>query len=285
MTTVSGSVRDAKDQADRAVARASPVIAKLVRAGYAAKGFVYVIVGLLAVLAAVGASRSDATGSRGAMDAIVGQPFGMVLLVMVALGLAMYALWQFFRAARDPEHYDHGKKTIFRRVSYAVSGIVHAGLVIAAVKTMIGAARSGDDEGARGWTATLMSYPMGQWLVAIAGLIVAGFGVRQVYKGFKTDLDDQLSIGQVNPSWRKITLWTCRLGMVARGIVFAIAGIFLLVAAQREDPNEARGIGGALDSLQRQPYGPWLLGAVALGLMAYGLYLFIVARYRRIEVA
>jgi hypothetical protein len=287
-TPSSPSVAGVKDDVQAAAVRAKPWVAKLVRLGYAAKGFVYCVVGVLAFQAAFGsAGEGETTGSRGAMDAILRQPFGRILLGTVAVGLAGYALWQFFRTAFDPEHdsNDHGPKSLGRRAMYLLSAVIHTALVVAAVKTLMGTAGAHDDNAqAQGWTATFMSYPYGRWLVGLGGLGIAIYGLMQVRKGYRSDLDKQLALGSMSSTAHRLAILAGRFGIAARGIVFVVIGALLVMAAYHEDSDEARGLGGALDTLQQQAYGPWLLGAVALGLIAYGLYLFIRARYRRIDL-
>lgn len=270
----------------RAIHKASPFVEKLARFGYAAKGVVYVIVGTLAAMAAFG-TGGETTGSRGALHTIMDQPFGQVMLGLVAVGLFGYALWQFVRAVEDPENEGSDGKALAKRATFLISGIIHLGLVLAAIRLLTGsmAGRGGDDAGTQDWTATLMSYPAGQWLVAAVGLIIGGYGIGQAVKGYRSDLDDQLELHSLSPGPHRWTIRISRFGMIARGVVFMIIGALLVVAAVHNDPSEAKGVGGALDALARQPYGPWLLGAVALGLVAYGLYQFILARYRHIEVA
>jgi hypothetical protein len=140
-----------------------------------------------------------------------------------------------------------------------------------------------DDRGIEKWTAWLMSFPAGAWLVGAAGVFIIGYGAHQLYKAWTTDLDDQLSLGRMGPTAARWTVRFSRFGMAARGVVFGIMGTFLVIAAFRSDPGEAKGVGGALHALQQQPYGPVLLAVVALGLIAYGAYELIRARYRRIE--
>ena len=286
MTTINRATNDVKRGAGSAAVHAKPTVAKLIRLGYAAKGLVYVIVGALAALAAFGGRGGETTGSRGAMDTIMEQPFGRTLLGVVAVGLAGYVLWQLFRAAKDPEHADDGAKSWGRRAMYLGSGLIHAGLVVAAARMVMdgGGGSTDDNANARGWTATFMSYPYGRWLVGLTGLGIAGFGLYQIYKGYKADLDKQLAMGRMGAGAHRFAVMMGRLGIAARGIVFAIIGGLLAMAAYHENPSEAKGLGGALDTLAAQQYGPWLLGAVALGLVAYGIYLFIRARYRRIEL-
>jgi len=285
MTRAINPVDRIQAEVHRAALHASPAIAALARLGYAAKGVVYVLIGGLAFMTAIG-SRQDTEGSRGALQTLIDEPFGRVILTLIAFGLAGYAVWCFVRAFFDPERAGTGAKGIAKRAFQFLKGVVHAALVIAVVDMIRGAAASaggGDDEGIRDWTAWLMSFPLGVWLVGGVGLGVMAYGAVQVYKGWTSDLDDQLSLARMGPGAARWTVRFSRFGMAARGVVFGIIGVFLVLAAYRANPQEVKGVGEALATLQRQPYGPFLLGAVALGLIAYGLYQFILARYRRIE--
>ena len=287
MTQLTKPVRDLHAQAEQAVRdaalHAGPAITFLARAGYAAKGVVYGLVGGLALLAAVG-SRGQTTGSRGALRTLLDQSFGQVLLGVIAAGLAGYALWCFVRAIVDPERDGNDAKGLGKRAFQFAKGVVHAGLVVAAIGMIRGTGDGGgDDRGIEKWTAWLISFPLGIWLVGLAGAAVIGYGARQLYRAWTTDLDDQLSLGKMGPTAHAWTIRFSRFGMAARGVVFGVIGTFLVIAAFHSNPSEARGVGGALQALEQQPYGPVLLGVVALGLIAYGAYELIRARYRRID--
>ena len=284
---VTPSARDigaeAQQAAQRAVMHASPAIVALARAGYAAKGVTYGLVGALSLMAAVG-SGGEVTGSKGALAFILDQPFGHVLLAIVGVGLAGYALWCFVRAIVDPEDDGHDAKGLGKRAFQFFKGVVHVMLVLAVVGMVRGIGGGGDDDrGIELWTAKLMSFPLGIWLVGIAGACVIAYGVRQIQRAWTTDLDDQLSLGRMGPAARRWTVRVSRFGMAARGVVFGVIGAFLINAAWKTNPHEATGIGGALEALRRQPYGTALLAVVALGLIAYGVYELIRAMYRRIE--
>jgi hypothetical protein len=282
---------DVQARLNRAAIHASPAIAALARAGFAAKGVVYVLVGGLALLAAIGSRlpfdtpHGATTGSRGALRTLLDQPYGRAILIAVAIGLAGYALWCFVRAFLDPERDGTDFKGVAKRVGNFGKGVIHVALVVAVVRMLRGTGSGGGDDGqgARDWTAWLMSFPMGQWLVALVGLGVTGYGARQIYRAWVSKLDDPLNLGQMSPGGRAWTVRFSRFGMAARGVVFGIIGMFLVVAAYRSNPREVKGVGEALATLERQPYGPILLGVVALGLISYGLFQFILARYRRIE--
>ena len=268
-------------QGRRAVREAGPWVERLARLGYASRGLVYVVVGGLAAQAAVG-NRGGPTGSEGAMLAIVHQPFGRALLAVVALGLAGYALYRLVQAALDPEGKGSDAKGAVARAGYALSGVLHAGLALTAARmALAGGGSAREDAGRR--TATLLEQPFGKWLAVAIGAGLVGFGGYQLYRAYASDPAKRLDLSGIGAEART---WFCRLGRAgwaARGVVFALMGVFLVRAALHSNPGEARGIGGALESLRDRAYGPWLLGLVALGLIGYGVFEVVKARYRRIR--
>lgn len=270
----------------RAAAReAAPWVERLARLGYAAKGVVYLIIGGIAARAAFG-SGERVQGSQGALRTILEQPFGRFLLALVALGLAGYAVWRFVQAGLDPEH---GGRTdgggAAKRAGYAISGVIHAGLALAALRMVTGGGGGQGGDRTADWTATLMRQPAGRWLVAAVGLGILGYGAHALYRAWAVKLDKQLDLSRLGPAARTWAVRSGRAGIAARGVVFLVMGFFLVRAAQHSDPGEARGLDGALQALQQQSYGPWILGLVALGLVGYGIYQLVEARYRRIRPA
>ncbi|ODA67702.1 hypothetical protein A7A08_01737 [Methyloligella halotolerans] len=249
-------------------AKPSNLLETMARVGYSARGLVYMMVGGLAALAAIG-SGGDVTGSKGAMQSFLSQPMGWILLGLIALGLLFFAIWRILQATTDADCGDiSGSKAVTKRAICVVSGIVYFGLAWWAGKLALGFASSGSgDSGAKGWTAWLLSQPFGAWLVAAGGLIIAGVGLRFAWKAFTEDFSEGL---RGEPSEWLGTLGT--VGYAARGIVFVMIGIFLIVAGYQSDPSNAEGLGGALRSLQEQPYGWILLGLTALGLAAFGAF-------------
>ncbi len=279
------------DDRHEAQEQAKDKLETLARFGYAAKGVVYLTVGILAAMAAFGGPGDGETGgSKNALAAIVSQaPLGNWLVGLIGIGLAGYAVWQFVRAAMNPEHDGAGK-----RVFYAISGVLHTLLVIFCFGLIFGGQGSGGgseggsggggEGGPQGFTATVMSYPWGQWLVGIIGIGIAGFGVQQLIKAFKAKVAEKLALYDLSAKARDAVVQVGRVGIAARGVVFGIIGVSFVVVAWQHDPSEARGLGGALRTLQDQPWGWVMLGIVALGLIAYGLYEFVKARYRIIHV-
>jgi Domain of Unknown Function (DUF1206) len=264
-------------------AASHPWVERLARLGYAAKGLVYFVVGLLAAQAAFG-SGGKTTNTSGALETIVTQPFGKFLLGIVTLGLIGYALWRFVQTILDPE--DCGKemnaKRIAKRLGYAFSAIAYFSLAVTSIKLLIMGSSSSDSDSVEDWTIYFLNQPFGRWLVVLLGLTVICVGISYLYQAYKGKFCRYFKLYQMSPTEQIWALRLGRFGIAARGIVFGIIGIFMVLAAIQLDGTQARGFGGALAVLGKQPFGPWVLGVVALGLIAYGIYSVIEARYRHI---
>lgn len=257
----------------------------LARFGFAAKGIVYMIIGALAVQVAIG-SGGQTTGPSGAFASLLNAPFGQVLLGLVAVGLFGYAVWRFVQAWLDPDDEGSDTEGIVKRIGFAISGIIYTGFGIQATRLALGSgSASGGESQAQHWTARLMSQPFGVWLVGIVGLIVIGVGLYQFYRAYSAKFVNKLKTLEMNHQERTWAERAGRVGFAARGVVYLIIGGFLAVSALRTNPQEAVGFGEALQKLAQQPYGPWLLGLVAAGLVAYGFFAIVLARYRRIVIA
>jgi hypothetical protein len=283
MGQTGSAVKDAKEAADDVAEKVGkhPWTERLARVGYAAKGVVYIVVGALATLTALGFG-GQAKGTQGAMRSIARQPFGTVMLSIVAFGLIAYVIWRWVQAVTDADDKGTKAKGIALRLGYAGSGFIYAGLSYSAARIVFGARDDGRPSAAESWTATVMAFPYGNWLVILAALGVMGYGVYQCYKGYSAKFRKRLKTGEMS---ERGVLWATRsgrAGFIARGIVFLIVGGFLIQAAWHYDSSKAEGLDGVLQAIIRQSFGPWLLGGIALGLVAYGLYMLIEARYRRI---
>lgn len=253
----------------------------LARLGYAARGIVSLIVGVLALLAATGRG-GGATDSKGALQTILVQPLGAVLLAAVALGLFSFALWRVFQAVLDADGRGTGPKAIAARAGQAVSAVVYVGLGVFAVSLLLGREQGGGENAARDWTAWLLAQPFGRWLVGGVGLAVAGAALAMAAKAWTASFQRNLACDAASARW---IVPLGRTGYAARAVVFLVVGGFLATAAYQLDPSEARGLGGALLALQAQPFGRALFALVALGLAAFGAFEIAEARYRRIDAA
>jgi hypothetical protein len=283
MTSAKASIEKARREAKATLDGVAkhPWTEWLARFGYAAKGAVYIVVGVLASMAALGWGGGSLTDTRGAMETIELQPFGKIVLGFVAVGLGSYTLWRWVQAAADADDKGSDAKGLAIRFGYFGSGLVYAGLAFSAVKIIFDA--SGEERGnsPRAWASWVMGFPFGYLLVALAGLSVVGFGLYQIYKGYKAKFRKRLKVGEMGErkDWGVLV---GRVGYAARGVVFCVVGYFLIQAAFFFNPEEAQGLDGVLHALTRQAFGTLLLSVIAVGLIAYGLFALVESRYRRI---
>lgn len=252
----------------------------MARLGYGARGIVYCLVGGLALLAAFG-SGGQTGGSRSALQTLLSQPFGRIWLVAIAVGLLGFAAWRVVEAVTDADHRGTEWKALGVRAAHLVSGGIYASLALFAVNLALGQATGGgEDQAAQGWTAWLLAQPFGQWLVGLIGAAVAATGFGFLWKGWRGEVTAYLALPAGAERW---AVPMGRLGFAARGIVFVLVGGFLVLAAWHGNSSEVHGLGGALQSLQAQPYGWALLGIVAAGLFAFGVFGLVQARYRHLD--
>jgi hypothetical protein len=278
------TTREAKQTARKTAH--SPLAQALARLGYAAKGLVYFLLGVL-TLEAVFGKHAVSTDRNDVIRAIHNHAFGSVILAIIAVGLFGYALWCLALAIFDLDGYGTKAKGIFTRIGYAAVGVSYIGLALAAAKLDGGSGNGGKstNTNARDWTARLLAHSWGVAVLIIAGLVVIGVAAALAQQAYKAAFMRTMQSGQMSQTVRKSVKFTARLGLSALAVVFAIIGLFLIVAAAHRNPNQAKGLGGALQELINQPFGHALLFVVALGLIAYGLYSFAEARYRRIGAA
>jgi hypothetical protein len=284
---MTGIANHAAANAANTARQLSPAIERLARVGYAAKGVVYVLIGALAARAALG-TGGRTTDSRGALAAIGNGAFGTILLGVIALGLLGYAAWRFVAAATDAERAGDEPKGIAKRLASAGRGVLYAGLAVQAIRLMRGAGGATETGSGGGrsedWTARLMAVPYGRWLVAAVGLGIVAYAVYQLYRAYAAKVRKHLDLGRLSAEAQRAVVAIGRFGIGARGVVFLVIGWFLVRAARQADASEATGMAEALRTLQQQPYGKWILALVGLGFIAYGLYEFVNARFRRIAV-
>ena len=251
----------------------------LARAGLVARGVVFGVIGVLALKLALG-SGGKTTNQQGALETIARQPFGVVLLVIVAIGLAGYAFWRLFSAAIGPR--DSADDGVRERVPALASGIVYAAICFTAVKILIGGHATSGASNPKHATAGVLGWPGGPVLVTIAGLILIGVALFQGYQGVSRKFCEEARTDEMRPGIRRAYVALGVFGFLARMIVFLLAGYGLIKAALDYNPRNAIGLDGALQKLAHSSYGPLLLGIVAAGLIGFALYCIADARYRRL---
>jgi fumarate reductase subunit D len=255
---------------------------RLARGGLVARGVVYVVVGLLAVQIARG-DRQERADKQGALQAVVRQPLGRVLVLGLAIGFAGYALWRLIEAAVGPGDEDDARKAMAKRVGYAARGLLYAGFSWTAAKMFVRSTNGASNSNPQAdWTARVLGWPGGRLLVAAVGVAVVAGGVYLGWRGLSRTFRKRLKSAQMSPAERRWILRFGAAGMVARMVVSVLIGVFLIAAAVQHRPDESVGIDGALKALADRSFGPALLVVVAFGLVAYGLYSFAEARYRRV---
>lgn len=272
------TVRVGRRHAVRAMA-GHPWIERLTRFGFVVRGLIYFIPGVLALGLALGV-RGAATTTSGAIEMIGRQPYGRILLIVVAAGLAGYALWGMIRVFLDPMQRGHSFRGLARRVGYGGSAIAYAWLFVVTVRLLMGGSRRGESHD---WVTRWLSRPFGAAVVALAGIWTAGAGIAEIVRGCRGSFEKDLRTERMSPLEHRLAAWMGRTGIVARGLVLAIIGVtFLFVVVHPTSPHEL-GMSGALLALARQPFGRFLLGGVATGLISFGLYSALCSRWARMR--
>jgi len=254
----------------------------LPRLGYVSRGLVYALVGMLSVGLVLGAG-GETTDKQGAIASISSYGLGKVLLAIVVVGLVGYSLWGFFRALVDPYQKGTGPKALAERAGYVVSGFSYGALVFPTMRLILDTgskaeiAAGGDAES---WTtAWLLSQPLGYWLVIAAGVVAIVGGLGQMYQAFSAGFRKDFKREEMNAREMKWAVRFGRFGHAARGVVFILFGVFIVRAALLLNPQEVRGLDETLQVLRQQSYGPVILGLVALGLISFGIYSVLCARW------
>lgn len=261
-------------------ARTEDVRDRAAAVGLAGKGALYLVVGLIAVRVALGGPGEGSQGQTGAIRSLAGEPFGQVLLWILAIGLSGYAVWRLLQTLGNPDEESAAKAALWR-VSYLVRAVVYGGLAALTWQVLLrgSSALGGDGQGSQQATAMVLGWPGGRWVVGAVGAVVVGVGLYQGRKAISGSFMDDLALRGWAASNRTAVRRLGRAGYASRTVVYALVGVFVLRAAWQHDPEEARGLDGALQELAQQPWGTGLLLVVAAGLAAYGLYCLVVAPY------
>jgi hypothetical protein len=270
-TSAPGAVTTARRASD------SPAAHLLARAGLTARGVIYILIGWIALLVALGHSSNEAD-QQGALHLLAGKSYGLISLWLLAIGFAGYALWRLSEAAFGVTGEQPGAgprlKSLARAVIYA--GFSYLTFTVISGKDQSQARRQQDI------TATAMQHPAGRVLVGVAGLIVVGCGTALVIEGVRKKFLKYLQTGRMSPRTRRVVEILGMTGTIARGVVFALAGVLVIDAAVTHKASESGGIDKALLTLRNQPFGEFLTIVAALGLLVFGVYGLCEARWRKV---
>ena len=278
------SMRNLKQSGERSAQKAasSPLMELLTRIGYGVRGLIYITIGILAVEVALGRGGSLAS-PQGAIAAIGKQPGGTIFLWVVLLGLVSYALWGVVRAVYDPLHKGHDTKGLLARFGFLASAFGYAILVWPTYGYVTGVSKTASASGTQKFISSIMAMPWGRWAIGILGLAVLAGGLYQIYLGFKADFDRQFQTYALTREEAKVTTDVGRFGPSARGVVFSVVGGLIALAAYQANPKQPIGMDTALATLMHQPYGIWILGIIAAGLIAFGFYSMLGALWFRLK--
>jgi len=252
-------------------------IRTMARLGFAAIGVVYVLMGLLALLAALGQRPGLLPDREEAVEHLRDLPGGSVLLGLIAFGLLGYIIWRFTQAIRDTEGKGHGAKGLGMRIWFVISGLFYSGLALYAGRlTLQGHAEKGGNT-SQTLVAKVLSWPGGDWLILLTGLVVVGVGIYQVYRAFSGRFRNDVNDSSLSPTEQRLVYRAGQIGFSARAIVLGILGYFLVQAGQQSRAAAVGNTGKVFNFLASM--GPTVLGAVAAGLVVYGIYMLVQARY------
>ena len=253
--------------------------------GYIAEGGIYLLVGLYALIADV-ERRRQPDGSLGALTQLGATPLGKVLLALLSVGLAAFALWQLILAIVDPEHREDRRAPRRRlvRLGHLFSGVLYSVILGRAVWSLFGLGTgtgtgTGDGQTQAQWTAWVVRFPSGRYVIGLVGAGIAIFGCFQFFRALSGDKTKRVDLSETH---LRIPIKVLGVyGLISRGILFALVGLYLIGAAWRLDTRYAGGISNALGTLRQGSYGKWLLGAEAVGLITFGLFQITKERFRR----
>lgn len=254
----------------------------LVRSGFVARGVTYGVIGALAVALALGAGTMGATpNQQGALALIARSAVGRPALILIAAGLLAYALWKLVQAlvGRGPE--GGGSPRAVDRISNAAGGVVYIGFFLVAVRVIAGSAGNAS-RASQHAAAGVLGWPGGQLIVGVAGVVVIAISLYQLVDAVRGGFADDSKLERLDARQRRLFMTVGRIGLAGRTLVFLLVGYFLLRSAIDYSPRNAVGVDGALARLHGQPYGPWLVGLVAAGLLAFATFSLAEARYRRL---
>ena len=268
---------DAGDKAEQV--GDSKALEVLARVGLVAYGVVHLLLGWLALQIAWGLSGRESADTSGAMKTLADQPFGQVLLWLVAVGLASLALWQASAVIWGYRNLE-GAERVRKQITSGAKAVVFAALGYSAGAAALGAGSSSAQSQQQA-TSGVLGWPGGRVIVIAAGLVIIGVGVTAIVKGVKKSFAEEIDTSPLSPTLRTAVARLGQLGYIAKGLALGVVGGLLSYATLTFDPQQVQGLDGAMHTILAQPFGRFLLTAVALGFAAFGLFAILQSRYRR----
>jgi hypothetical protein len=249
----------------------------IARAGLTARGVVYILMGVLALMIAGGAHAE--VDQKSALSQVLLQPFGKSVVLLLGFGFASYALWRLLESIFGVTGEGRAMKP---RLQSLARGVIYALLASTAISVMRGSRESQSTQ-QRDYASYVMSHPGGRWLIGVLGLAILAAGVVSINDGFRCRFMRGFQSQSLARSLRRWIRALGRVGTIARGIVFALTGLLVISAAWTHDPAKARGLDTTLKTLRDRPHGGLILGLAAVGLIIFGIYGLAEARYRRVS--
>jgi hypothetical protein len=261
-----------------------PWIRLVARIGFAAVGFIHIVVGVLAARLAAGLG-GETESLRTALTEIQSKPFGGTLLLVLACGFLCHAAWMLVQAILDPDDVGRTRVGKLLRVGFGFTGMIFVGLAISAARIVLFGGDGGspdENERAESATAAVLAQPFGQVLIMVFVGVLIAFAIGSLVQAWQARFRDQFLQSRMSDATQRAVVALGRLAYCARGLVFSAAAWLFAQAAIRADPGEAGGMSEAMGELLQQPYGRWLLGLAGAGFIAYGLFSWTMIRFRRL---
>ncbi len=260
----------------------NPWLRRYISIGYAAKGTVYLLIGVLAVQAAV-ISEREASGTYLTLSFVARQPFGDWLVCLLAFALTGYVLRRFLQVVRaSASSSSWSLKCIFQRISYIMSGLSYAGVAYSALNIVLELGEY--DDKVEDWVSQMFQQAIGAWLVFLGGVAVTTIGLTYIYGAYTGSYISEFDSNDIHHRMEKWATRMGKLGVAARGMAFVLTGILLIQAAIYRNSELAGGLQNALREIATKPLGWLWLGLIGVGFICYGLYMFVAAVYRRYTI-
>ncbi|MFZ3579433.1 DUF1206 domain-containing protein [Virgibacillus sp. DJP39] len=274
--------KETKHETKKQARKAKPWVKGFARFGYVSKGIVYILVGLLSIMAALEMGGGKTAGTKGAFTSLANKPYGNLLLWVIAVGLIGFVMWRLIQIFNDPDQKGNNFKGIFSRFSYLVSAIMYGILAYTAITVAWHTLSSSG--GSKTWITRLLSTQYGQIAIMLVGVIVIGVGIHEFYVAYSEKFVEKFKKAEMKSNELSVGKRIGKIGLSSRGVTFSIIGYFIIMAGWTANPNKPVGLNGALSKLAQKPFGEWILGLIAAGLVLYGIFQMLKARNRYMSV-